>query len=463
MTIGQFIATFALFIWTIVTARYLGVSQYGILSFGMSFASLLVIIVDLGLGNYTTREVARDSSVLSKYVNNLFPFKILLSVCLFILSFIILTLAGKNLISIEVALICVIQIIFLSLNNLINGVFQAFEDLKSQAIGTTINSIILLGSLFVVIMLKLSILAVAFTYALGYIVFFCYMMYNYTKRFGFPKPQFEFKFWKKTAIASIPFGLSTFFASIYFTIDIILLSNLSGDFATGIYRSAYNVIAAFATFSAVYQMVIFPVLSKMFKNSNHLLKVSLEQSIKYLLLISLPLTMGVFIYADTIIGLIYNHQYDLAIEPLKILVFTVLLVFINGTVDQLLKAINKEVKVTQAFMVVVIFNAIFDIITIPYLGYNGAAFATFISEILLSCLLFYPIIRSAYCPGLTLVKTIGKLVLSTLITGVILYYLNISLWVAIPIAFVIYLICLFVTKTIDDKDKYIIREILGKN
>ena len=43
-----------------------------------------------------------------------------------------------------------------------------------------------------------------------------------------------------------------------------------------------------------------------------------------------------------------------------------------------------------------------------------------------------------------------------------LYVINVSLWLAIPIISIVYLILLFVTRTIDDTDKYIIKELLNK-
>lgn len=463
MTIAQFVSAFALFIWTIGAARYLGVSGYGILSFGLSFANLLIIIVDLGMGTYTTRTIVRDGSVLNKFIGNLIPFKIFLSIILFIISILLLILLGYDILSIKVALVFIIQVIFLSMTNLINGVFQAFEDLKAQSIGTIINSVVLLVSFFVVMALKLNIIFVAGTYALGYFIFFIYLFIKFLQKFQMPKLEFDFKFWKNTAIASVPFGLSVFFASLYFTIDIILISYLAGDYPTGIYRSAYNVVTAFATFSGVYQIVIFPVMAKMFDKSEHLLKISLEQSIKYLLLIVLPLVVFIFIYAKSIIDIIYNNQYTIAAIPLRIIVWCIIFIFINGVLNQLLNAINKEIYVTRAFLVVAIFDAIFDIITIPYLGCNGAAIATLISEILICIMFAYPIIKSKYCPDFKLLKTVLKLVVSTIITGLIIYFLNLNMWLAIPIGAIIYFICIVLTRTMDVTDKYVIKQLLGKN
>lgn len=463
MTIAQFVSALVLFIWTIVTARYLGVSGYGILSFGLSFASLLVIIVDLGMGTYTTREIARDENVLNKFIGNLIPFKIFLAIILFIVSIILLILLGYDVLSIKVALVFIIQVIFLSMTNLINGVFQAFEDLKAQAIGTIINSVVLLLSFFVVMALKLDIIFVAGTYALGYFVFFIYLMFKYLQRFKMLKFECDFKFWKNTAFASYPFGLSAFFASLYFTIDILLLSYISGDYSTGIYKSAYNIVSAFGTFSVVYQIVIFPVMAKMFGKSEHLLKLSLEQSIKYLLLIVLPLAVFIFIYARPIIDIIYSNQYSIATIPLKIITWCIIFIFINGVLNQLLNAIDKEIYVTRAFVVVAIFDAIFDIITIPYLGCNGAAIATLISEMIICGMFAYPIVRSNYCPDWKLLKTVVKVVVSTIIAGLVVYFLNLNIWLAIPIGTIIYIVCIVLTRTIDDTDKFVIKELLGRN
>ena len=139
--------------------------------------------------------------------------------------------------------------------------------------------------------------------------------------------------------------------------------------------------------------------------------------------------------------------------------------FFFGTKEslQLLNAINKEIYVTRAFLVVAIFDAIFDIITIPYLGCNGAAIATLISEMIICVMFAYPIIKSKYCPDFKLLKTVLKLVVSTIITGLIIYFLNLNMWLAIPIGAIIYFICIVLTRTMDVTDKYVIKQLLGKN
>ena len=46
--------------------------------------------------------------------------------------------------------------------------------------------------------------------------------------------------------------------------------------------------------------------------------------------------------------------------------------------------------------------------------------------------------------------------------GVVLHLLNLSLWLAIPVGVVVYLIAIILTKTFDDQDKLIFKRIVGK-
>lgn len=238
-----------------------------------------------------------------------------------------------------------------------------------------------------------------------------------------------------------------------------MLSYISGDYATGLYKSAYNIITVFTTFFVVYQAVIFPVMSKFFKESQNLIKISYELSIKYLLLIIIPISAIIFFYARPIVDLIYSNQYSLASTPVQILIWTVLFLFINGAASVLLNAINQEKTVTKIYIIAALFNVCLNLILIPVYSYDGAAIATVISEILITILTLYFISKTNYKPDLSLLKSVIKLVICGIILIIILYNIKVSLYLAIPIGLAVYLLSLFLTKSIDEQDKYIIKEL----
>lgn len=462
VTSTQVITNICAFLWTIMIARYLGVNDYGIFSFAMSFTVLLGMGTDIGMSTFSTKEISQDRSKTPKYIKNVIPFKIVLSICLFLFTALILILLGYNKLVIEVSLIMSIETIFICMINFMSGVFQAHENQKVGSIGALISSILLVLFTIIVIIFDLGIIFVALSYAFSYLIYMIYVALNLTKEFGFQKFEIDLPFWRETAKKAIPFGLSIFFYTIYFSIDVVMIQFLSGDYATGLYNSAYKIISVFTAFYVIYQVVIFPLMSKLYTEDENLLKLSFEQSVKYSLLILLPISIGVYIYSPYIINLIYSSQYALASVPMQILIWTVIFMFINGVTTSLLNSIGKELSVTKIYVLAAIFNIILNYIMIPIYSYNGAAITTVLSEILILILMMHSISKTDFNPDWSLLKTVIKFVICGVILFAVLYYINVSLWLAIPIGLVVYLLALFVTKSYDDTDKYIIKELLNK-
>ena len=147
---------------------------------------------------------------------------------------------------------------------------------------------------------------------------------------------------------------------------------------------------------------------------------------------------------------------------MQILIWTIVFLFINGVATSLLNSIGKEVSVTKIYVVAAIFNIVLNFFMIPVLSYNGAAITTVLSEILILILMMYSISKTEYKPDLSLLKTVVKLIICGVILAIVLYLANVSLWLAIPIGLVVYVASLFLTRTIDDTDKYIINELLNR-
>ena len=462
VTISQVIVNLCAFIWTISIARYLGVNDYGILSFAISFVILLGMVADLGIPTYITREISKDNTKTTKFIKNLLPLKFFLSFVLFFLVGFILIIFGYDFLKIEVALIIALEIIFLGISGFIGGIFEAHSNNKIRSIGDSLNSVLLLLFTFLVIFFDLGLIYIALSYMLAYLIYAIFMVIMLSKHYSIPKFEIDLSFWAESIKNSLPFGLTLFFYTVYFSIDVVMIQYLVGDYATGIYNSAYKIVSVFAAFYVIYQYVIFPLMSKLYAEDTNLLKVSFEQSFKYSLLILLPISIGVYFYSPYLINLIYSSEYALASPVMQILIWTVVFLFINGVATSLLNSIGKEFSVTKIYIVAALFNIILNYIMIPIWSYNGAAITTVLSEILILILMMYSISKTEYKPDFSMVKTAVKLVFSSLILAAVLYFLKVSLWLAIPIGLVVYIIGLFLTKSIDDTDKYIIKELLNR-
>lgn len=463
LVISQIIASICGFIWTILMARYLGVSDYGILGFAISLTGMLAILTDLGINTHVVRHIATDYDSAPKYLGNAFPLKFIFGIGTFILTFIILILMKSNELTITVTLLFAIEMIIKSFIYLINGAFQAFEEGKYQGIGNTILNLLLFVFILISVYTDWGIYGITISYVLANIISLAYCYYKLNKHVT--KPQFEIdrNFCKKITLLSIPFAITGFLYSIYYSIDVVMLTNLVGDYATGIYNASYKLISVLTLFYSVYLAVIFPVMSKLFKNDTKLLVISYEKSVKYLMLIIVPLSIATSLYSGDIIQLIYGHEYSEASSVLSILIWTLCLLFVAGAGNTLLNASHEEVTVTKLYAIAAIFNITLNFVMIPYLSYDGAAITTVLSEVLIVAIQTYVIYKLGHRPNKKLYYDIIKIITGSAILGIALHFLNLNMWVALPVGIIIYFAVVYLLRVFDDDDKYVIKEILNKN
>jgi len=463
LLVSQIVGSAFGFIWTILLARYLGVNDYGIFGFAVSFTTIVGIIDDLGISTHIVRHISTDYDSAPKYLGNALPLKLIFSSFKVILTVIILIIQGVNEFTLTITLLFTLEMIFKSYVSLLNGSFQAFEYGKYQGIGNTVLSTLTLTFIIISIYTDLGLVGVGISYISANVITFAYEYYALNKHVTQPKFELDTTFCKKITLLSIPFAVTAILSNIYYSIDMVMLSHIVGDYPTGIYNATYKLISVLTVFYSVYIAVIFPVMSKLFEKDESMLLVSFEKSIKYLLMVIIPLAVATVFYSTDIIHLIYGHEYDAASSVLCILIWTVCLLFISGACNTLLNASHKELTVTKIYAIAAAFNIVLNFFMIPYLSYDGAAITTVLSDLLIVTIQAYVIYRLGHRPNKKLYVDIVKIILGSCVLGIALYILNINMWLAIPVGIIIYLCAIYLLKFFDNDDKFVIKEILGKN
>ena len=463
LMVSQIIASICGFIWTVLITRYLGVSDYGILGFAISLTGILAITIDFGMSTHIIRHIATDYDSAPKYLGNVIPLKSLLSIGTLVLTLIILILLKSNELTITITLLFTIERIINSFIALLNGSFQAFEEGKYQGIGNSILNLLLFAFIIISVYTDLGIYGITISYLIANLIALIYLYYVFNKNITKPKFEFDKDFCKKVIIISIPFAATSILYSIYYSIDVVMLNQMVGNYATGIYNATYKLISILTLFYSVYAAVVYPVMSKMFKNDKKLLIITFEKSIKYLMLIIIPIAIATMIYSTDIIQFIYGHEYDAAAAPLSILIWTITLLLVNGVCNMLLNASYKEITITKIYAIAAVVNVVLNFFLIPNYSYNGAALATVLSDLLIMIIQLYVIYKLGHRVNKKLYYDLGKIIVGTAILGIALHFLNLNMWVALPVGIIIYFVVVYLFRLFDEDDKYVIKEILKKN
>lgn len=461
MLFSQIIASVCAFVWTIVTAWYLGPSDYGVFGAAVSFAALFGIIIDFGLPTYIVRSISTDFENEHKYLDNSLSLKLFLSVLYVAAVYVALLILGWNSKLVVICLLVAFENVIKSYHAILFSSFQAHEQLKYQAITNILLNVLTLIFIIIVTFTDFALIGIAFAYIFGNFIALIYEVWALRRHIIKPRFSFDFDFYKVLLKAGLPFALTGLFYTIYYSIDLVMITQFATTYDTGLYNSAYKLITVLTLFYTIYSSVVFPVMSKLFKNEKDLLNLSFLKSIKYLSLITIPISVFTLFYGYDIIS-IYGAEYVDAGGVLKILIWTVCFLFVNGACSLVLNASHQEYSVTKIYIIAAIFNVILNLILIPKYSVYGASVATVLSEILILILEMYMIKKIGQLPDKSFLYDILKICTASFILGIVLYVFDLNMWIAMAVSIVVYFVLIILLRTFDQEDKLIVKQLIGR-
>jgi O-antigen/teichoic acid export membrane protein len=466
LSVSQIISFIFIFFYTIYIARYLGADGFGILSFAIAISGIFSILFDLGLSTLTVREVARDKSLAQKFLGNAIIIKIILAIVSFGLIILIINLLHYPQATVTVVYFVALSTIINSFYSLFYSIFQAYEKMEFQSIGQILNSILMFSGVFLAIKIGLSVVGFSSIYFLSSLIILIYVLILYIWKFSLPVIEIDTIFWKKILKEALPFGLAGIFVTIYYWIDSVMLSIMVGNEVVGWYNAAYRFIYIFLSFHSIFIISIFPVLSSFYKTSKGSIKFAYERSFKYMLILTVPIAVFVTVLSSKIILLIYGPSYIPSVIALQILIWTIVFMFVNGLSSNFLGSHNKQPIATKITAIGAVTNIILNILLIPKFSYVGSSFATVITELIMTPILIYIVWKNQYTNLIPLIKDLPKIIFSSLIMLIyIIYFNDLNLFILILTASIIYLGLIFITRTLDEEDILILKNImkLSKN
>jgi O-antigen/teichoic acid export membrane protein len=463
LSIAQIISYVLVFFYTIYIARYLGAEGFGILSFAIAIVGIFTILTDLGISTLTVRDVARDRSLGPKYLGNGLVIKVILAVVSFGLIALAVNLLNYPSETITVVYFIALSTIFGSIASFIFSIFQAHEKMEFQGLGQILNGVLMFSGVFIAIDMSLDVVGFSFVYFITSLISLIYSLLIYIWKFSLPPVEVDRVFWGKLLKGAIPFGITGIFVTIYYWIDSVMLSVMAGNEVVGWYNASYKVIFLFLSFQSLFIVSIFPVLSSFYKTSRESLKYAYERSFKYMLIISIPIAIFGTLVADKIILLIYGPDFMPSIVALQILIWTVVFMFINNISGNFLGSINQQVVVSKVAAVGAVVNIVLNLVLIPKFSYVGSSFATVFTELMILPILVYVVHKYRYTSVSPLVKDLPKILVSGLAMSLfIIYFSYLNLFILLLASSIIYLGVIFITRTLDEDDIVLIRNIIQK-
>jgi O-antigen/teichoic acid export membrane protein len=460
--LAQIVSSAVSLIFGVVIARILGDTVFGKFAFALAFTEMFSIFSALGYNTLLIREVSRDKNQVDRYVNNIFFFRVLFSLVLYLLIIITINLMQyPDDTKIAVYLIGIFQL-FESLANVFKVTFRAFEKMEYEAAIIIAVHLLSFAIVMTALYLGYGLLTVSLVYAFIGIMSFLFSFLLCRKKILKIHWDLDFTFLKKTIGAALSLSMLAIFALIYVKIDTVMLSIMKGDAVVGWYNAAYYLVQGFKPLPQLVMGALFPLMSYSFVSAKDQLKNIFERAFRYLLILGLPMAIGITLLSDKIIYLLYGPTFQNSIIALQILAWDVLLVFLYGCISFLLVSIDRQHQMAILAGCTALINIILNIILIPTYSYIGSACATIAAESFL--LIAYIYLSGRYFHFLPLHRLMIKpLIAAGLMGGFVYLFHNQNIFLVILVAMVIYFTVMFAIKGFTKDDISLLKSILRKD
>lgn len=241
--------------------------------------------------------------------------------------------------------------------------------------------------------------------------------------------------------------------SIYLQLDVVMLGNVSEEIVA-YYTVPNKLIRLVMILITALGTVLVPRISNCIKNNDfENYKKYVNYSLRYILMISIPSLVGIFLLADNIIFIMAGEKFIQSILTMRILVFILFIVGVAYFLGfQILYPHGLEKYYTCSVTVAAVINFIFNYIMIPKYYQNGAAVGTIIAELTGVLMMLY--FTRNYLKNIEFYNLKNlKYFISASVMGIVILLIKsfnlgnlITLLISIPFGSIIYFIVLFLLK-----------------
>jgi O-antigen/teichoic acid export membrane protein len=363
----------------LMLSRYLGVEGLGRYTLAFSFLFLFNAIAPLGLGAIITRDGARDKAALSGMLSNAMTLGTIASLVLTI------AMAGLAYLSdYDSGTRTAILILSLALLPCTIGLFQdsafiALERMDYLALGTLVEYAIKVGIGMLLLLFGFGLDAVLLLAVVGRVVG-CIISAILLKRLELStRWAYDPETVRRLMKLAPTFLLIGIFATLYWRIDIFMLSKLQPVEQVGYYGAAWRILELAMVLPQSLCLALYPQISASALSDLPRLQKIGRGAMRYLLAISLPAAIGVTLLAEPILQLLYGPGFRTATYTLSVLILTLIPYgFVRYHAYVLLGANHQRVDLILNIVMSAL-NILLNFFLIPRYGHLGAAIATFIS------------------------------------------------------------------------------------
>lgn len=189
------------------------------------------------------------------------------------------------------------------------------------------------------------------------------------------------------------FSATSILASLEFQLDVVLISVLLSIEAVAMYSAAVTIMMVVHMVSQAYRMVLYPTMVRSLAERPTLVRRLIGRSMLVLGGLALLAAIGVSAIAPGLVHLLYGERFEAVIPILQVLIWNVVFFFLDVPLVRFMMAADGQSTVWRTLLVSLSVNVIVNLVLIPRLGAQGAAYARLCSSAIFLILMGWQVSR----------------------------------------------------------------------
>ncbi len=376
---GRVVQSLLALVINMLTARYLGPSNFGLITYASSLVAFVVPIMELGFGNVLVKEIINRPEAEGKVLGTTVFFSVCSSLCCIIGVTAFAFVANPN--EPTTILVCLLYslILVFQATDHIRYWFQAKLLSKYTAIIKLIAYVSVSAYKVFLLITSKSVLWFALSNAFDYALISAGSIYTY-RRLGGQRFSVSKKIGKDIFTRSKHYILSSMMVTVFAQTDKVMIKLMIDETATGYYGAA---VACAGMTSFVFSAIIDSFRPSILEGANASQEVFQKRlTMLYSLIIYMSLAQSILmtVFARLIIRILYGAAYYSAAGALQIIVWYTTFSYLGSVRNIWILANDKQEYLWKINILGASANVFLNAILIPIIGIYGAALASLITQ-----------------------------------------------------------------------------------
>ncbi len=365
-----------------------GEAAYGNYFSLLNFSFLLNILLDFGLTNYNTRNIAQHPQLIANHFGKILGIRFVLFFLYAVTTLISGWLIGYSGQEYYLLFLLVMNQFLVAIIQYARSNFAGLHLFKTDAIISILDRFLLIFITSALLWtnlfdgeLKIEWFVYAQTVAYGLTALIAIMLIYF--KIGRLKVRFRLPFSLLVLKQSFPYALLILLMMMYTRIDAVMIERLmvNGDEAAGIYAQGFRYLDAVNMFAMLFAGILLPIFARLLRQKESVNEIT---SLAFRLLFGVSVLVGItcFFFQNELIELRYENTVPSASVSFGLLILSFIPISMNYVFGTLLTANGNLKQLNQMALAGVVLNVVLNYFLIRGYGIVGAAYATLITQML---------------------------------------------------------------------------------